>query len=188
MGFFDNLRKAIADSFSVAEKAKVLTMQANTSKASGDKSTYNDGSQFSPGNPLTPQNQGNAPWRWQYQVGSNEIITPRTESGKLLPFKVLRDVAEHHDITALCIKMMIDQVVGDEWDIGVADKNDREHYEDDVKAVKEFFAKPDKVHLFNDWLKPILYDCLSIDAACIYKRRTRGGKLHSLEIVNGETI
>ena len=188
MGFFDNLRKAIADSFSVAEKAKVLTMQANTSKASGDKSTYNDGSQFSPGNPLTPQNQGNAPWRWQYQVGSNEIITPRTENGNLLPFKVLRDVAEHHDITALCIKMMIDQVVGDEWDIVVADKNDREHYEDDVKAVKEFFAKPDKVHLFNDWLKPILYDCLSIDAACIYKRRTRGGKLHSLEIVNGETI
>ena len=164
MGIFDSLlQKAIANQFSVADKAQAL---ATTSQAtvSGAETVYNQGGQYSPSNPLTPQHQGFNPWQYQYQVGSNLVITPRTErEGALLPFNVLRDVAANHDITALCIKMMIDQVCGDEWDIVVADKNDREHYEDDIKEVKKFFSRPDKVHLFNDWLKPILYDSLSID-------------------------
>ena len=189
MGIFDSiLAKTIANSFSVADKANAL---ANTSQAnvSGAETVYNDGNQYSPSNPLPPQHQGFNPWQYQYQVGSNLVITPRTErEGALLPFNVLRDVAANHDITALCIKMMIDQVCGDEWDIVVADKNDREHYEDDIKEVKKFFSRPDKVHLFNDWLKPILYDTLSIDAATIFKRRTRGGKLYSLEYVDGSSV
>lgn len=190
MGIFDSfLQKAIANQFSVADKAKTLANVSQTNVVSGAETVYNDGGQYSPSNPLTPQHQGFNPWQYQYQVGSNLVITPRTErEGVLLPFNVLRDVAANHDITALCIKMMIDQVCGDEWDIVVADKNDREHYEDDIKEVKKFFARPDKVHLFNDWLKPILYDTLSIDAATIFKRRTRGGKLYSLEYVDGSTI
>ena len=189
MGIFDSmLKKAIVYQFSVADKAKALA-NTQTTTVSGENTVYNDGEQYSPSNPLTPQHQGFNPWQYQYQVGSNLVITPRTErEGVLLPFNVLRDVAANHDITALCIKMMIDQVCGDEWDIVVADKNDREHYEDDIKAVKKFFARPDKIHLFNDWLKPILYDTLSIDAACIFKRRTRGGKLYSLEFCDGSTI
>lgn len=189
MGFLDSmLKKAIANQFSVADKANALANVQETT-VSGAETVYNSGGQYSPSNPLTPQHQGFNPWQYQYQVGSNLVITPRTErEGVLLPFNVLRDVAANHDITALCIKMMIDQVCGDEWDIVVADKNDREHYEDDIKAVKKFFARPDKIHLFNDWLKPILYDTLSIDAACIFKRRTRGGKLYSLEYVDGSSI
>ena len=189
MGIFNSmLKKAIANSFSVADKAEALANQQSAT-VSGEQSVYNDGGSFSPSNPLTPQHQGFNPWQYQYQVGSNLVITPRTErEGALLPFNVLRDVAANHDITALCIQMMINQVCGDEWDIVVADKNDREHYEDDIKAVKKFLSRPDKVHLFNDWLKPILYDCLSIDAATIFKRRTRGGKLYSLEYVDGSTI
>ena len=189
MGIFDSmLKKAIANQFSVADKANALANVQETT-VSGAETVYNSGGQYSPSNPLTPQHQGFNPWQYQYQVGSNLVITPRTErEGVLLPFNVLRDVAANHDITALCIKMMIDQVCGDEWDVVVADKNDREHYEDDIKAVKQFFARPDKVHLFNDWLKPILYDTLSIDAACIFKRRTRGGKLYALEYVDGSSI
>lgn len=189
MGVFNSLlKKAIANQFSVADKAQTLATQQGAT-VSGEQTVYNQGGQYSPSNPLTPQHQGYNPWQYQYQVGSNLVITPRTErEGALLPFNVLRDVAANHDITALCIKMMIDQVCGDEWDIVVADKNDREHYEDDIKAVKQFLARPDKVHLFNDWLKPILYDCLSIDAACMFKRRTRGGKLYSLEYVDGSMI
>ena len=190
MGIFDSfLQKAIANQFSVADKAKTLANASQTNVVSGAETVYNDGGQYSPSNPLTPQHQGFNPWQYQYQVGSNLVITPRTErEGALLPFNVLRDVAANHDITALCIKMMIDQVCGDEWDIVVADKNDREHYEDDIKEVKKFFARPDKVHLFNDWLKPILYDSLSIDAAAIFKRRTRSGKLYSLEYIDGATL
>ena len=189
MGILDSmLHKVIANQISLADKAKNMTIVQN-STVSGEKTVYNDGGTYSPSNPLPPQHEGYNPWQYQYQVGSNLVITPRTErEGALIPFNILRDVAANHDITALCIKMMIDQVCGDEWDIVVADKNDREHYEEDIKAVKKFFARPDKVHLFNDWLKPILYDTLSIDAATIFKRRTRNGKLYSLEYVDGSTI
>ena len=183
-----DLIKSIANQISLSDKAKSLAAQQN-GVVSGKESVYNDGGAYSPSNPLEPQHQGFDPWQYQYQVGSNLVITPRMEKeGTLLPFNVLRDVAANHDITALCIKMMIDQVCGDEWDIVVADKNDREHYEDDIREVKKFFSRPDKVHLFNDWLKPILYDTLSIDAATIFKRRTRGGKLYSLEYVDGATV
>ena len=183
-----DLIKSIANQISLSDKAKSLAAQQN-GVVSGKESVYNDGEAYSPSNPLEPQHQGFDPWQYQYQVGSNLVITPRMEKeGTLLPFNVLRDVAANHDITALCIKMMIDQVCGDEWDIVVADKNDREHYEDDIREVKKFFSRPDKVHLFNDWLKPILYDTLSIDAATIFKRRTRGGKLYSLEYVDGATV
>lgn len=185
MSVLKNIRKAIARQFSVSDKAEALTHGA---QENGKQSVYNDGGQFSPSNPITPNHQGFAPWQYQYSVGENINFQPRSERGSLLPFRVLRDVASNHDITALCIKMMIDQVCGDSWDIVVADKNDRNHYEEDVKKVKEFFHRPDKVHLFTDWLKPILYDSLSIDAATIYKHRTRGGKLYSLEYVDGSTI
>ena len=183
-----DLIKSIANQISLSDKAKSLAAQQN-GVVSGKESVYNDGGAYSPSNPLEPQHQGFDPWQYQYQVGSNLVITPRMEKeGTLLPFNVLRDVAANHDITALCIKMMIDQVCGDEWDIVVADKNDREHYEDDIREVKKFFSRPDKVHLFNDWLKPILYDSLSIDAAAIFKRRTRSGKLYSLEYIDGATL
>ena len=193
MGFADKLKKAastlIASSYSVADKANSLAQQNNPgSNSSSDNLAYNDGSTYSPGNPLTPQNQGRNPWQYQFMVGQNLVITPRSEKGNLIPFDILRGVASNHDITALCIQMMIDQVTGDEWDIVSADKNDRDNHEKDIQTVKDFFSKPDKVHLFNDWLKPILFDALSCDAACIYKHRTYGGKLFSLEYVDGTTI
>lgn len=186
MNVIERLRKAIANTISLSNIADDMVGANQNDKK---KTVYNDGGQFSPSNPMTTSHQGFNPWQYEYAVGSNLVVSPRMESnGALVPFNVLRNVAQNHDVTALCIKMMIDQVCGDEWDIVVADKNDREHHEDDVKVVKAFFARPDKVHLFNDWLKPILYDCLSIDAACIYKRRTRGGKLYSLEYVDGSSI
>jgi len=191
MGILDFLRKGnqVASSRSLAAEAQALTAQQNQQNGTvGGNNAYNDGGMYSPGNPLEPQNQGKAPWQYQYQVGRNLVVNPRTEDDRLAPFQVLRTLAETHDITAMCWKMMIDQVTGDEWDIVPADKNDRENYKEDIDTVKQFFYKPDKVHLFNDWLKPYLTDVLQIDAGCLYKRRTRGGKLYSLEYVDGSMI
>ena len=195
MDFVNRIKKAasvlVSNSYNVADKAKSLAAQQNNPASNSgyqNSSVYNDGGQYTPSNPLPPQNQGKVPWAYQFMVGNNLVITPRTENGNMLPFDILKNVASSHDITALCIQMMIDQVVGDEWDITVADKNDRKHYEKDIQNVKDFFNKPDKVHLFNDWLKPILYDSLYGDCACMYKRRTRNGKLYSLEFVDGSTI
>jgi len=178
MGIADFLRKAsrqVVNSYSVADKAKALAQQR-------------DGQEYSPGQPLQPQHQNNPPWAFQYQVGRNLVVNPRTEDPRLTPFQVLRTLAETHDITAICWKMMVDQVTGDEWDIVPADKNDRGNHKAAIEEVKHFFYKPDKVHLFNDWLKPYLTDKLQIDAGCLYKRRTRNGKLYSLDYVDGTGI
>jgi len=198
MGIVTRLKKAAKAAslaYSMADQAASMTAQLNNSKKANNNNpkeintaVYNDGQMWSPGTPLVPMNQGKAPWQYQYRVGRNLVVNPRSEDPRLTPFQILRRLAETHDITAMCWKMMIDQVTGDEWDIVAVDKNDREHHEEDIDAVKQFFWKPDKVHLFNDWLKPYLTDILQIDAGTLYKRRTRSGKLYSLEYVNGETI
>lgn len=190
MGLISYIRKVanqIASSYSLADKAKALTIQQQY-PTTANNPIYSDGQQYSPGQPLAPLNQGKPPWQWQYTVGRNLIITPRSEDPRLTPFQVLRTLAETHDITAICIKMMIDQICGDEWDIIPAVKEDKNNYKQDIEEVKHFFWKPDRVHLFPDWLKMYLYDILTIDAGCLYKRRTRNGKLYALEIVDGSTI
>ena len=191
MGLISYIRKAtnqIANSYSVADQAKTMTMQQQQPTASTNNPTYGDGQQFSPGQPMQPAHSNNPPWQNQFRVGRNLIVTPRAEDPRLTPFQVLRTLAESHDIVSICIKMMIDQVTGDEHDIVPAKKEDKTDHSDDIDKVKAFFYKPDKVHLFNDWLKIYLNDVLPIDAGCIYKRRTRSGKLYSLDIVDGSTV
>jgi|GEM_PF-1284560 len=175
---------------SMVNEAQAITNQARQSNQPGfgDKSVYNEGGTWSPGNPLQPQNQGQAPFQNQYKVGRNLVINPRMEDPRMTPFQVLRALADSHDITGICIKMMIDQVTGDEWDIVPTKKEDKSDHSKDIDTVKAFLYRPDKVHLFSDWLKLYLNDVLPIDAGTIYKRRTRGGKLYSLEVIDGATI
>lgn len=154
----------------------------------GNDGVYGGDTQFSPNQPLTPEEQGNNPRQWQYNVGRNLIMTPRSEDKRLAPFDMLKNIAANHDITALCIQMMLDQMAGDEWDIVPADKNDREHREEEIAACKKFWYKPDGQHLYNDWLRMLANDSLTIDAPCIFKQRTRGGKLIALNVVDGATI
>ncbi len=185
------LRKAnsqVANSYSVTDQAMALTMQAKTPLSTGANPAYGDGQQFSPGQPLQPMHSNNPPWQNQFRVGRNLVITPRSEDPRLTPFQVLRTLADSHDIVSICIKMMIDQVTGDEHDIVPAIKEDKTDYSKDITAVKAFFYRPDKVHLFSDWIKMYLNDVLPIDAGTIYKRRTRAGKLYSLEVCDGATF
>ena len=172
----------------VSNDAKNLQLRQQNPADGSPNSPYNDGGTYSPGNPLTPHNNGKPPWQYQFMVGNNIVITPRAEDRRLLPFAVLRDIACNHDLTALCIQMMIDQVRGDEWDIVPADKNDRTDRTSEIEEAKERWRKPDGVHLYNDWLTMLLHDGLGTDTSCIYKRFTRGGELYSLEVVDGTTI
>jgi hypothetical protein len=177
----------VANSYSLADQAKALTVQP-AAMTTGNNPAYGDGQQFSPGQPLQPMHADNPPWITQYRVGRNLLITPRTEDPRLTPFQVLRTLADSHDIVSICIKMMIDQVTGDEHDIIPNKKEDKNDYTKDIDDVKAFLYKPDKVHLFNDWLKMYLNDVLPIDAGTIYKRRSRNGKLYSLDICDGSSF
>ena len=57
-----------------------------------------------------------------------------------------------------------------------------------IDAVAAFLARPDRRHSFAAWLRMLLEDMLVIDAACLYPRFDRGGKLYSLDVIDGATI
>ena len=173
----------IVSSSDISEQAKAITLQQQQQNSNNNQvqangiDAYNTGGMWSPGHPLNVNgNIGKPPWRYQFRVGGNLTVTPRAEYN-LISFATLRETAKY-DLIALCINMMMEQVVGDAWDIVVADKTDTTDYSEDIKKWREFFMYPDKEHPYTDWIKPYLYDSLSIDAPCLFKRRTRSGKLY----------
>ena len=57
-----------------------------------------------------------------------------------------------------------------------------------IDAALAFLSRPDRRRSFGDWLRMLLEDLLVIDAATIYPRYDRAGKLYSLDVVDGATI
>jgi Phage portal protein len=51
-----------------------------------------------------------------------------------------------------------------------------------------FLESPDRAQDLRAWLVAFVRDLLEIDAVAIYARRTRGGGLHALELVSGDSI
>jgi HK97 family phage portal protein len=58
----------------------------------------------------------------------------------------------------------------------------------DFRAIESFLAFPDGQHDFATWLRMLLEDMLVIDAACLYRRKTRGGDPYAFEIIDGASI
>ena len=57
-----------------------------------------------------------------------------------------------------------------------------------IDKALAFLARPDRRRSFADWLRMLLEDMLVIDAATIYPRFDRGGKLYALDVIDGATI
>lgn len=66
----------------------------------------------------------------------------------------------------------------------------RERLGPEIDAAKEFFRMPDRGNGedFPTWLGKLLEEVFVLDALAIYPKRTLGGDLYSLEIVDGSTI
>jgi hypothetical protein len=54
--------------------------------------------------------------------------------------------------------------------------------------VKNFFARPDGIHGFADWLRMLLEEVFVTDAPALYMSRDRGGQLKALMPLDGATI
>ncbi len=54
--------------------------------------------------------------------------------------------------------------------------------------IEAFLESPDRAQDLRSWLVAFVRDLLEIDAVAIYTRTTRGGDLHALELVAGETV
>ena len=121
--------------------------------------------------------------QFDFQVGANIQLRPR--AGELITAEQLRGLAEY-DVLSSVIETRKDQLCMLKFAIKYRDKKKKADARCD--KIKDFLRFPDREHTWEDWLRMILHDMLVIDAATIYPRMDRGGKMYSLDPVDGATI
>lgn len=169
---------------------------------------------FAPGRPLfpalinPPREDGRAdPRRYEFPVAWNLQITEQ----RVVPFKLLRDVADGSDLVRKCIEVVKAGIAGLDWDISLspeateriiseagpdvshsaAAKAAREKLMPDIVRCKDFWQMPDRINGLNfpEWVAMAIEEMLVIDALSIYPNKTMDDEnLHSLEILDGATI
>lgn len=168
---------------------------------------------FAPGRPLVPalinppgENGRAVPRRSEFPVAWNLQITEQ----RVVPFKLLRDVADGSDIVRKCIEVVKATLMGLDWDITLspdaterimseptttghtaATREARQSLMPDIMRCRDFWQMPDRINglSFAEWIGMALEEMLVIDALTIYPNKTLDQEnLHSLEILDGATI
>lgn len=142
------------------------------------------GSWFGPQQPMQPEAQQTQGRQLDYPVGYNIRISPRSDEN--ISFEQLRALADAYDLLRLVIETRKDQIAKFDWSIKA--KEGRTVSQARLKELTDFYQKPDREHDWDEWLRALLEDMLVIDAATLYPRKTLGGQLYALELVDGATI
>jgi hypothetical protein len=142
---------------------------------------------MTPSQPVEPVAQEQAHGRaWDYPVGYNTTYTPRAYTN--VSFEQLRGMADAYDLMRLAIETRKDQITLQDWTISNKDPKKKEATDPRVDELTAFFSAPDKLNDWDTWLRMLIEDLLVIDAATIYLRPNRAGKLYAMEIIDGSTI
>jgi HK97 family phage portal protein len=98
----------------------------------------------------------------------------------------LRRLADTSDLVRLAIETRKDQMCRIPWRIVPTDTD----LERDARCdeLETFLREPDREHDWATWLRMLLEDLLVIDAPTIYPRKTKGGGVYSLDLIDGGTI
>src|SRR5262249_29207976 len=140
---------------------------------------------FSPAEPLVPATQARVR-TWDFPVGYNLTYTPRSYED--VDFADLRALAEYY-LVAAAIETRKDQIEKFDWAIVSRDPDSpRADAQRRIDALTEFWRHPDGETEFASWLRTALHDLLTIDAPAFEVRRSRGGELIGLDVVDGATI
>jgi HK97 family phage portal protein len=140
---------------------------------------------FSPNEPLVPADAQRLR-TWDFPVGYNLVYTPR--SWEDVGFDDLRALAQYY-LVAAAIETRKDQIEKFEWAIVSRDpESPRADAERRIDALTEFWRHPDGETEFATWLRMALHDLLTIDAPAFEIRRTRGGDVIGLDVIDGATI
>jgi hypothetical protein len=147
---------------------------------------------FGPLQPLVPMAPAEvAGRRFDYPVGYNLQYGPRAYEP--VSFADLRALADHCDILRLVIETRKDQIEAQDWDIRPKKQPDgarprAKTFAREIAAAKSFLAFPDREHDFAQWTRLIAEDMFVVDAASLYKRRDRAGRVCAFEVIDGTTI
>lgn len=145
---------------------------------------------FGPLNPLEPIAPEEVAGRaFDIPSGYNLNIQPRAY--EQVTFGQLRAFADGYDLLRLVIETRKDQMSKLNWNIVPRDPRRRKQggaFASEIQEIERFLLRPDGVNFWGDWLRMVLEDLLVLDAPSIYRRRTYGGQLYSLEPIDGATI
>lgn len=145
-----------------------------------------------PGPVPVPAATTREPIAYQFPYAVNQTLTPRGENRALTPFAQLRQLADVSDLVRIAIEARKDQIASLDWDFAPRGRRFGQAPTADeiagIAKLRAFFAKPDRVHSWDTWLRIVLEEALVVDATSIYRRRTRGGALYSLDVIDGTTI
>ena len=166
--------------------ARRITAQGGASTQIPGGEVFSDQDPYlSGGNPLIPKDGDALPRRFQYTSGVNIQITPRgTET---ISFSMLRMLGES-TMVRIIIEHLKNILKSHEWAITADDERENGQYADAISTISNFLEYPDGEHAWDEWVGLVCEESLVIDALTLYKRKTYGGQLAALEIIDGSTI
>ncbi len=150
---------------------------------------------FPPGIPPKPvAPDGFQPRDYDFPANVNIQLQPRAD--ETVNFDQLRNLADSHDITRICIEMIKNQIAKIPFKVrlkrqpGQSKKkaNEKSITDARVKLLNDFFAYPDKENSFSSWVRSLVEDVLVVDALSIVPRFTRDGSIYCFDQVDGATI
>jgi 8-oxo-dGTP pyrophosphatase MutT (NUDIX family) len=143
------------------------------------------GRPFSPGRPLNPWFGYSAePRAFDFRPGTNVTGRPRTNR---VSFDTLRQITAMYDVARMCIAHRIDSFRSFDHAIVPADGESGDLTLALDAAVKAM-AKPDGRRPYHSWIAMYLEDLFRYDAATLFRRRDRAGRVIGMEVVDGSSI
>ncbi|HEY7022429.1 MAG TPA: phage portal protein [Ktedonobacterales bacterium] len=133
------------------------------------------------------------PRQWAY--GASYNVAQRPRGTEQTSFEQLRNLAALYDGIQLCERVYFD-VIG-RLELRVLPRMDALDEGEDASAprwreparrIEALLESPDHAQDLRSWLIAFTRDLLELDAVAVYTRRTRGGDLYALELVDGSTI
>ena len=169
------------------------TQLVGTSAQTNTQSYYNaNGTGYSPGTPPTPSNIfGKEPRLFSFQVGTNLNQVPR--STERIGFDKLRNLSENLDAIQLVQQVWADTARGltprvvPRPDL-IKESGDENKYTSDILKYEKWFSNLGGFMDIRDAMTMALRDQFEIDAVAWHPRRTKGGGMYALELLDGSTI
>jgi hypothetical protein len=124
-----------------------------------------------------------------YPVAVNLSLTPRQYES--MTFPMLRGLFEGLDLAKLCVETRKNQMAKLSWEIMPRMKpgqNVRDRDDPRCAQLEAFFRSPDRIHNWDTWMRMLLHEMMVTDAPAVYVRRTLGGDIYSIEVVDGADI
>lgn len=143
---------------------------------------------FGPNTPLAPMAPPEVAGRqYDYRVGINLNYTPRVDEP--VGFAKLKALAKY-DLVRMVIEGQKDKLEALTWSIKPREQGGRNRTGVDQGAIdiQTQLEYPDRIHDWGQWLRALLDQNFVLDAVSIYRRKDRGGRPWSFELLDGATI